>query len=290
MESTVIRFLLAVISRLPLRVARALGAIIGQLAWLCRSRGAKTTLINLKNCFPQMSERDRKALAARSMRHWGMTVLEIPVVWHRGKDSLALIRSVKGMDSIEAALAEGRGLMMVSPHHGNWEVVGYWVATLGPLTTLYQPPRRFDLDDLLQHVRAKTGATLVPTNVRGVASLIKALKQGQLVGILPDMEPELNSGVFADFFGVPALTMTLIHSLQQKSNAAVLIGVAQRVPGGFDIIFIDPGRDIASADAATSATAMNRAIENLVTLAPEQYQWEYKRFKRRPEGMVRLYD
>lgn len=290
MESTVIRFILSIVSRLPLALARILGAAIGQVAWLCRTRGAKTTLTNLENCFPHLGTRTRNALAAKSLRHWGMTVLEIPGIWHRGKKSLNLIRSVKGQDLIDAALAEGKGLMMVSPHYGNWEVVGYWAATLGPLTTLYQPPRRFDLDDLLQQVRAKTGATLVPTNVRGVASLIKALKQGELVGILPDMEPELGSGVFANFFGVPALTMTLIHNLQQKTNATVLIGVAQRVPGGFDIVFVDPGKYIASPDPVTSAEAMNRTIEQLVMLAPEQYQWEYKRFKRRPDGLAKLYD
>ncbi len=285
----IIRLFIALVALLPLTLARGLGAVIGQWAWLVRSRGSRTALTNLRLCFPELTDRQIKALAGQSMRHWGMTLCEIPGVWRRGRDALDWIVDIEGMDAVDAALAKGKGVIIVSPHHGNWEMVGYWAGTLGPITTLYQPPRRFNLDDMLRRVRGKTGATLVPTTARGVSSLIKALKRGELTGILPDMEPEKNSGVFAPFFGIPTLTMTLIHSLQQRTGATALVGFAQRVPGGFKMVFTEPGPDILASEPETAVAELNKAIEYLVRRAPEQYQWEYKRFKRRPEGMARLY-
>lgn len=289
MKIAVIPLVLLFLGALPLPVARGLGAIIGQLAWWLGSRGARTAVINLKQCFPQMSAREQRRLAARSMRHWGMTLCEIPAVWRRGQKSLAWIRHIEGLEKIKAAEAQGKGVMIVSPHLGNWEMVGYWAGTLGQITTLYQPPRRFAMDEYLQKARTKTGAVLVPTNSRGVASLIKALKRGEYIGVLPDMEPEANSGEFAPFFGVPALTMTLLHNLEQRTGAAIFVGFAKRVPGGFDLVFIEPSAKIRSENAQQSLSELNQTIATLVAMAPEQYQWEYKRFKRRPEGLAKLY-
>ena len=284
-----IRALVHIIALLPLRAARGLGAAIGWLAWAVKSRGAITTLTNLKACYPDMSDRELRRLAGRSMRHWGMTLCEIPVVWRRGGDSLAWVTDVHGADVAERIAQRDRGVMIVSPHLGNWELMGYWGGSQGPITTLYQPPRRFDLDDLLVDARRKTGATLVPTNVRGVGQLIKALKKHELVGILPDMEPDMGSGEFAPFFGVPALTMTLIHSLHQRSGAMIVLCFARRVRGGFELVLLEPDEDIYSEDPVASVAALNHTIEKLVAMAPEQYQWEYKRFKRRPDGYPKLY-
>ncbi|MCK9506422.1 MAG: lysophospholipid acyltransferase family protein [Porticoccaceae bacterium] len=284
-----IKAVLAIISWLPLGLARILGVVIGQCAWLLKTRSTKTAVANLKACFPHLSDKDRNVLAAKSMRHWGRTICEIPVVWRRGSASLKWVKEVQGRERLEQAMANGNGVIIVSPHLGNWEMIGYWAGTVGSLTTLYQPPRRYDLDELIRHVRSKTGATLVPTNARGVASLLKTLKRGDIIGVLPDMEPDWNSGVFAPFFGVPALTMTLIHNLVQRSGAAVFLGFAQRIGDGFRIVLIEPGAAINSDAPETSVAELNKTIETLVSMSPEQYQWEYKRFKRRPKGMAKIY-
>lgn len=289
MAPVVIKIVIALLSLLPLGLLRALGALIGQISWWIKSRGARTAQVNLALCFPTLSHRERRRMAARSMRHWGMTLCEIPRIWRLGRAGLEYIVDVEGKEDIDAALAAGKGCIIVSPHLGNWELVGYWAGTLGPITTLYQPPRRFDVDDYLRDVRSKTGATLVPTTSRGVAQLIKALQRGELIGVLPDMEPELSGGAFAPFFGVPALTMTLVHSLVRRTDSPVFVGFAKRIRGGFKIIFYRPDEEIAAEGAGGSVAALNRVIERLVTLAPEQYQWEYKRFKRRPPGEDRVY-
>jgi KDO2-lipid IV(A) lauroyltransferase len=266
-----------------------LGIAVGQLAWWFKSRGSITAVRNLQVCMPELDEKAVRKLAASSMRNWGQTLFETPVVWHRGAGALDYIDQIKGLDDLEAAIERGKGVIFVSPHLGNWELMGLWAGSKGPLTSLYQPPRRYNVDELLQAVRSKTGATLVPTNARGIAQLIKALKRGEFAGILPDMEPRPKGGVYAPFFGQSALTMTLIHSLVQRSGAAVILCFAQRIPGGFNLVMMPSGEDIASEDAEASTAEMNRTIEKLVRLSPEQYQWEYKRFKRRPEGEPPIY-
>jgi KDO2-lipid IV(A) lauroyltransferase len=286
---TAIKAVLTLLSWLPLGLARALGATIGQCAWLFKTRSARTAIANLNACFPELNQKSRNALAAKSMRHWGRTVCEIPVVWRRGTKSLGWVKEVQGRERLEQAIANGKGVIIVSPHLGNWEIIGYWAGTVGSLTTLYQPPRRYDLDELIRHVRSKTGATLVPTNARGVASLLKTLKRGDIVGVLPDMEPDWSSGVFAPFFGVQALTMTLIHNLVQRSGAAVFLGFAQRIGGGFKIVLVEPDSAINSDNPEISVAELNKAVETLVLRSLEQYQWEYKRFKRRPVGMPKIY-
>ncbi len=290
MKATFIKLAIRIIGFLPLPLARALGRVAGQYAWWTGSRGTAITRVNLKACFPDMPEAERRRLARRSMRHWGMTLFEVPVVWHRSARSLRLIRNVEGREFLDQGLRQGRGVIIVCPHLGNWELMGLWAVEQAPVTALYQPPRRYDLDDLLQDVRGRTGVTLVPTSGRGVANLVKALKRGEIAGVLPDMEPaEISSGVFAPFFGVPALTMTLIHSLCRRTGARVVVGFARRVRGGFSLEFIQPDAEIEAPDEETAVAALNRAVERLVIRAPEQYQWEYKRFKRRPEGMTPLY-
>ena len=284
-----IRLTVFLISLLPLNLARSLGSCVGLCAWLLKTRGANTTLINLKACFPEKSDRDIQHLARESMKHWGITLCEVPVVWRKGDDSLRWVKGLDGEDIVEKIQSSKNGVILASPHLGNWELMGYWGGKQGSITTLYQPPRRFDLDDLLINAREKTGAMLVPTNAKGVAQLIKALKKGELVGILPDMEPARSSGIFAPFFGVPALTMTLIQSLRARTGALVVFCFAQRVPGGFKLVLIEPDQGIDSESLEESGSSINRAVERLVEMAPEQYQWEYKRFKRRPEGNEKFY-
>lgn len=289
MRTRLIKSIIWLASLLPLPMARVLGRLFGELAWRRNTRSAVVTRINIENCFPAMGEEPRGQLIRRSLHHWGMTIFEVPVIWRKGRKSLDLIEAVEGRELIERALDRGKGLILVSPHLGNWELAGLWSSTLGPMTILYQSPDRLDLDELLQEVRGTTGATLVATDLRGVSTLVKALKRGEITGVLPDMVPERQGGVFAPFFGVQALTMKLTHSLQQRTGATILAGFFQRTSKGFKGCFIEPEEAIYDADATVSTAALNRAVERLVLMAPEQYQWEYKRFKVRPPGEPPLY-
>lgn len=133
---------------------------------------------------------------------------------------------------------------------------------------------------------------LAPANMKGVAQMLKLLKAGEMVGNLPDQEPDDRSGgVFAPFMGVETFSPKLVTRLISKTGAKVVAGFAERLPDGqgFDIHFIAADAGIYSSDEVEAVTAMNRTVEQLVAKAPEQYQWEYKRFKTRPEGEARVY-
>ena len=117
-------------------------------------------------------------------------------------------------------------MIVLAPHFGNWEVLNFWLSSHFPFTAMYEPPKIADLDPVIRHGRERMGAELVPTNPRGVAALLKALKRAEAVGILPDQEPSWGSGVFADFFGRPAYTATLLPKLVARTQARVVTGVA----------------------------------------------------------------
>ncbi len=275
---------------LPLPVSRGLGAIFGVTAALLRTEQYQVTLKNLQISFPELSDAGRRRLAMTSMMETGKLALETGAVWLRDFAwTEARIKGVYNRHLLDDAQAAGQGVVILAPHLGNWEVLGLYVESQVHVTTLYQPPNMPSFDAIIRDAREKNGSTLVPTNHRGVAALIKALRGGGASGILPDQVPAPSGGDFAPFFGRPALTMTLVHNLQQRSGCRILAGFAQRVPGGFEIHFQPADDGVYSSDSAEALAALNRTVENCVRLVPEQYQWEYKRYRKFPKGMSNPY-
>ena len=279
------------ISHLPLRAARLLGACLGRMMWVCNSREAKITLANIRQCFPEMEPDQQRALARRSVTEFGKTCIELPLVLQRQPDWVAgKVLKVHNQELLDAALADERGVLLVTPHLGNWEVTGTVIGRQTHTTAMYKPVRYSEFDDILKESRSRLGDDMVPTNKRGVMALVKKLRAGGTSCVLPDQEPEPESGEYAPFFGVSALTMTLLVKLLQRSGAQALVNFVLRVPGGFEAHYLKPDKDIYSEDLQRALAAVNRSIEAAVQLAPEQYQWEYKRFKRRPEGIPKVYN
>jgi KDO2-lipid IV(A) lauroyltransferase len=290
--AAVIKIVIRLIGVLPLRLVRFIGGLIGALVWLFNGSIAKITQKNIALCRPDLSAKEQANLVRRSMIESGVTSLELVKVWGMSWQSLeGKIVKVVGRELIESAVAENKGVILIAPHLGNWEALGYYIAkTIAAPTILYKPPKRPELEDIIVTARSKLGAKIVPTNARGVMAVYKSLRKGGLTAILPDQEPDDdNSGMFADFFGQPAFTMKLIHSLAKKSGSRLLMTVALRVKGGFEIHFYEPEADIYSADEATAIAALNRSVEGAVMMAPDQYQWDYKRFKTQPDRKLKLY-
>jgi KDO2-lipid IV(A) lauroyltransferase len=179
--------------------------------------------------------------------------------------------------------------MLLIPHQGNWEVIGLWISAQTAMTSLYQPPKLPTLDKWIKRAREKAGADLVPTNISGVAALLKALKKSETVAILPDQQPSTSGGDFAPLFGAQALTMTLAHNLLSRSQAQAIFCCALREAGGWRLHFCTADQAIYSADQAVSLAAMNAGVESIAALSPEQYQWEYKRFRAQPDGAPKIY-
>ncbi|WP_235041668.1 lysophospholipid acyltransferase family protein [Vreelandella profundi] len=260
------------------RVSSALGPQVYRFS----KRERFITERNLGVVYPDLSVAERKTLARHSLRHSTATMLELGHAWMAEPDSVeAGILAVFGREKLDSAREQGRGVIVLAPHFGNWEVLNFWLSSHFPFTAMYEPPKITALDPIIRHGRERMGASLVPTNPRGVAALLKALKRSEAIGILPDQEPDWGSGVFAPFFGRDAYTATLLPKLVARTQARVVTGVALRVPGkGFEIHFLDADERVYSADDVESATGVNASVENAIALDPAQYQWEYKRYRK----------
>ncbi len=281
------------LSKLSLPAAQRLGRCIGYLLWWSQSGPARVTLTNLERCFPQLQTRERHQLAKSSLLHTGMVAAEIGAVWEWPAEKvLAMVREVEGEELIKSAESAGKGLVLLAPHLGNWEVAGLFFAARYKMAALYQPPKIEELDDYMRHVRERNGSELVPANKRGVMRLFHILREGGVIGILPDQDPDLSGGEFAPFYGIQTNTIKLVSKLVERTEARVLCVCAERLPDakGFRLVVQEADPALYDNDLLTSVTGLNRTVENMVNRFPEQYQWEYKRFKRRPEGQHSFYD
>ena len=274
---------------LPYGATRYVGNAIGSLTYLLRTRSAKNTEINLRYCFPAMREEKRKALAKQSLKHTGRLLAESGITFNWPEDKLKrLITGVDGFAPLQQALDEHRGILVLAPHFGNWELFALYFGRY-EFMALYDPPKIQSIDRMIRQSRERTGATLLPIDAQGVRGVLQALKRGKPVSILPDQVPARSAGVYAPFFSRPALTMTFAHRLIRSTEPLVVLGTCTRGDEGFRIAFHEVDDAIYSEDVEDSVTAMNGAIEKLVQKNPEQYQWEYKRFKKPPAGTADPY-
>lgn len=281
--------ILRAVSRLPLSVAHHLGKLVGWLMLKIPNKQRRNALINIRLCYPHWDAAQAQAFHRRFFFEYGKTYSEVAYLWLRPvHEVLALVREVSGGELLRRD--DGRGVIVLSPHLGAWELAGLYLSVQGPTTTLYKPQP--ELDWLIREARARGGADLAPTNPQGIRRLVQALRRGELVGILPDQEPKANRGsLFAPFFGVPAFTMLLINRLARRTGARVIFLFAERLPRarGFHIHCLPAPEGIDSEEEIQGATALNRGIEAAIYTCPEQYLWAYKRFRKRPPGMPKLY-
>ena len=291
MTNHILPTLFKCLAGLPLSWVRLLGCITGSLLWLFKTRSARITLRNIELCFPDLSPDERKQLAKQSLQQTAQTAMEAGAIWrHSWPWVKSKIVAMEGHELLQAKVAEGKGVLVLAPHHGNWEVVAPYLASVAPLTAMYQPIENPEMDKLVLEGRSKININMAPTNRKGVMMLFKALQSGHVVGILPDQLPDSDSGrIVAPFMGVPAWTMTLVHGLIQRTGCAVCSCYAERVDGGFKIVVIEADADIYNEDQLTSVTGLNASVAACVKRAPSQYQWEYKRFRRLPEEYPRFY-
>jgi len=288
-RESLVRGLLRLLSWLPLWLLHGIGALIGRMIALVPNRQRRNALINLALCFPHLPDAQLIRLRNRFLREFGKTYLEIAPLWLRPPgQTLGLIQEVRGGELLRRN--DGRGLIVLSPHLGAWELAGLHLAAQGPTAIFYKPQKY--LDDLIAGARRRSGATLAPITAKGIRTLILSLNRGEYVGILPDQGPRSDKGAaFAPFFGWPAWTMVLVPRLARKTGARVIFMFAERLPGasGFRIHCLPAPAGIDSADDLSAATALNQGIEQCIAVCPEQYLWSYRRFRDRPPGTPKVY-
>ena len=272
----------------PLRLLHAIGAVLGWVTYLLSP--SYRTRLKANATLAGVGEAQRRAAVAEA----GRMVMELPRLWLR-PPTQAIADPVRweGMELLDSLLADRRGLVLLTPHMGSFELSAQSYAerfgARKPLTVLYRPARKAWLRKLEETARARQALATAPASLAGVRLMIRALRRGETVGLLPDQVPPEGQGVWVPFFGQPAYTMTLAAKLVQQTGAAVALVWSERLPRGAGYVvhvsaLPEPlperhdGDDEAAAMAA-GALAINRAMEALIRQQPGQYLWGYHRYK-----------
>ena len=263
-------------ARLPLSWFHGAGAVLGWLVYASSHRYAERLRSNLYASGVCSGAAQCDALRRKAVAEAGKGMLELIAVWFGSDEKVArLAVACDGWEIVEAARARGKGIIIVTPHLGCFEMVSLYFVQRLPMTVMYRQPRVAWLEPLMIAGRSRWQATVVPATLRGVRSFYRTLQHNGTVGLLPDQTPGAGEGVWADFFGRPAYTMTLAGRLQRATGAAVIMVFAERLPGGrgYHLNFDE------LPTAHFDETALNRAIEAQIRRCPEQYLWSYFRYK-----------
>jgi Kdo2-lipid IVA lauroyltransferase/acyltransferase len=272
--------LLKLLSALPLSVLHRLGTLGGWIVFLASKRYRDSLRRNLNAAGFGDSMHRHRAIAEA-----GKAVLEVSAIWLRPQaDVVRLVTHVSGAELIDAARERGHGVVLLTPHLGCFEICAQWCSYRDPLTVLYRPPKQQRLEPAMRAGRGRPNITLAPTDMSGVRKLLRALRRREAVGILPDQVPSFGEGEWADFFGRPAYTMTLIPRLLEVTGAELILVYGERLPrgAGFHLRFSRPPEPLTGESAARYT---NRAVETMVRECPTQYLWAYNRYKA-PAGLA----
>jgi KDO2-lipid IV(A) lauroyltransferase len=273
--------LLGWLARRPLRHLHALGAALGWAAYLLSPSYRRRLVANAK--LAGLSAAERRAAVAEA----GRMVTELPRLWLRPRDR-AIEDPVQwdGTALLEDLLGRGHGLLVLTPHLGCFEVLAQVYAekfgARQPVTVLYRPARQAWLRELEETARLRPALATAPANLAGVRQMLRALRRGESVGLLPDQVPPDGMGVWAPFFGQPAYTMTLAAKLVRQTGAAVAVLWGERLPrGGGYVVHAMPLPEPLpeSGGDEADAAAINRSMEAVIRLKPTQYLWGYHRYK-----------
>ncbi len=283
------------LSLFPLPVLHGLGSGMAWMVYFISPTWRRRLQKNI-------SQAGYKEHTCRAVSEAGKSMFELPFIWCAPPDKVLKKAKIENWEIVQDALDAGRGVVLLTPHLGCFEIIAQVIAAKTPLTALYRPPRKKALQPLIEGARSRPGLLLAPANLGGVRSMLKALKKGAAVGLLPDQVPQKGEGVWADFFGRPAYTMTLSFKLHSMTGAPVILSYAERLSAGrgYIIRFVpfsagspDDGSlnnsslnnsslNTTSLDgtAAQQARVINIAMENLIKRCPAQYFWSYNRYKK----------
>ncbi|AXI83144.1 lauroyl acyltransferase [Xylella taiwanensis] len=280
----------SLVGHIPWPLLKRLSDLIACCCLYLNTRESRVTWRNLELTYPELSRQERSRLHRQIIYSTVRQAFEMLHIWtHPQKENLARLRECHGLDLWDAALARGQGVIMVAPHFGNWELLKQYMSNLRPATLMslmYRSTNSAMLDGFLQLVRSADNVHQVRADGMAVRQLFKVLKNGGAIGLLADQQPKIGEGVFAPFFGIEALTMTLVQRLAERTGATVLYGWCERMSPNLEFALYVERADpaVADPDPLIAATALNTGIERIARRDPTQYQWTYKRYSLRPPG------
>ena len=275
-----------------IRFARLFARMLaGFVNLLHTTKTSKSIRLNIEICLPHYNAQQREQITRAAIKNELQSYMEFFAIWgSQTQQNISRIRNITGESYFHDALAHGKGLVLIVPHFGTWEIMNSWFAQHTEMTIMYKPIKNEDADRFVRDARSREQAHLVPTDESGVRQIFKALKQGGTTVILPDHTPHVG-GDMIDYFGVPLASSSLSAKLIQKTKARTLLLYAIRCEDSeqFDM-FIEPIADeIYDGGAEHGTLVIHQTLEDLIRRYPEHYHWSYKRFKAHPE-LRRLYN
>ena len=285
----IIQFFLFIAGLIPIRAIFILSRWAIFSSFVNMKDLSKTTSCNLRLAFPELDEEETQSLTKKSLIETLRIASELGLAWSRlPRSNLSKYIDVKGIDNVFDSLGKKKGLILFTPHLSNIEILLNSISKEFSCMALYTPSKNQYMDQVMLAARRKMGAEMVQPNITGVKSMLNHLKQGGVVVIASDQVPNLEGGLLSKFFSTPALTMTLVSRLKLKTGAPCHSVYCLRKPEGkgFEVIYSQEveGMDL---DIQSSVDRMNEELEKCIMIAPEQYAWEYKRYKH--SGLKDLY-
>ena len=280
-----LKSIVKILSTLSLSRLHALGAGLGRILYQVNPTSTHLVRSNLtqSGLFATRTQHIQ-ALTKQNVLEHGKAILETLAIWSKKDDDLVqLVREIHHWHLVEEALAQKKGIIFLTPHMGCFEIASIYYGSQHPVTVLFRPPKLKFLLPLILQGRQRKGVTLAEANAGGVRKLVQALKKGEAVGILPDQVPKSGEGEWADFFGKPAYTMTLASKLAEKTGATVIMVFGERLENGTGYAI-----HLSKVDSIATPTLLNQAIERQIAQKPEQYLWQYNRYKVRRHTLKKL--
>ena len=273
-----IRLFLSLCSILPLKINHIFGAIIGKLLYITGSEAKKVSVQNVEICFPELSLKDQKSLVKNALIHTGKNLTESGLIWNQSFSKNAhYVCNFNG----EHYLDNSKKTILLVPHIGCWELTGRVLANNRKVTFMYKPLRSQKQNDYLFKRRNKGNLTMASADKPGILMMQRALKNNELIGMLPDQDPGEEGGIMSPFFNKEANTMTLLAKIANKNDCQILMFWAKRLPKGrgYELNIEPVDLNLNGDTLEDHVVSMNRCIEDLIRKMPEQYMWSYKRFK-----------
>jgi KDO2-lipid IV(A) lauroyltransferase len=273
-----IKFILQFFAIIPLRLNHLIGSLIGRYLYLTNSKSRQMISKNIELCFAELTNAEQQKLIKKNLIETGKNLTESGFIWFNSfKNNAKYITKTTGIEYLKTDEA----CILLTPHFGCWEITGRVLSLFRPITFLYKPLQKLSQEKLLFSKRQQGDLLMASADKKGVIKLQRAINKKQLIGILPDQDPGKEGGMLTPFFGINANTMTLLARLARKNNTKVLLTWAKRLPygKGFEMN-IRPINILADSGLLKDdLILMNKAIEKLIKTQPEQYLWNYKRFK-----------
>ena len=273
-----IRLFLSLCSILPLKINHIFGALIGKLLYITDSEAKKVSTQNIEICFPGLTIEDQKSLVKNALIHTGKNLTESGLIWNQSFSKNAnYVCNFNG----EHYLDNSKKTILLVPHIGCWEITGRVLATSRKVTFMYKPLRSQKQNDYLFKRRNKGNLTMASANKSGILKIQRALKNSELVGMLPDQDPGEEGGIMSPFFNKQVNTMTLLAKVAKKNDVQVLMFWAKRLPRGrgYELNLEPVELNLNEGTLEEQVASMNQCVEGLIRKIPEQYMWSYKRFK-----------